>query len=565
MYGKGEIKMRTVIPFKFWSQKILPLVYDDSLSYYEVLCKLKDKINEVILSYEDVQVEIEEFINSPEFEAWLKLYIESRKTEISSLAVIGDSNAEGYGWWGGNVLDKTSENDGYCAVLRELYPDAVIDNYSSTGALLRGSTGNVAKEQCDALIRSQKQYEYIIIQVGMNDLGTIMGNTDNIVGYCPSLKSTAMTIADYSSCVRSLITIINRLRVYSPNAKIIYLVREYQASGSPYLYPMYCAFFKQIFETCYLMNVPILNLETDYINSDQNSSNYFDTIHWNENAYRNYVTPRLIEFINHPVTSGLISNEYMFLCCNVADIFRGESGNAYSANDVLKGALNYIVSDSVYFSFNGTFLLTGLGGTMAHGSITCINPYVVANIKRAVNDRGVTIFKNNDVAEYYIEHISNSPSMSSNTSYSGAEVEGDNENGYGCIPGGQAVFHQAYNDKNGLLARLFTGAKSGQMFSLYNPANNTRNDFFLGGMLGTTGTIALDDQRIQNGVYYVPYTAVANVTKTVPDSLRGGYGYVLIVNRQLTGSGNYSVIFAITLTGVYYMLNYDENWIPLGS
>ena len=35
-------------PMKFWSQKILPLVYDDSLSYYEVLCKVVNKINEII-------------------------------------------------------------------------------------------------------------------------------------------------------------------------------------------------------------------------------------------------------------------------------------------------------------------------------------------------------------------------------------------------------------------------------------------------------------------------------------------------------------------------------------
>lgn len=34
--------------FGFWCQKVLPLVYDDSLSYYEVLCKLKAKLNEVI-------------------------------------------------------------------------------------------------------------------------------------------------------------------------------------------------------------------------------------------------------------------------------------------------------------------------------------------------------------------------------------------------------------------------------------------------------------------------------------------------------------------------------------
>lgn len=37
-----------VRPIKFWSQKVLPLVYDDSLSYYEVLCKFRDKLNELI-------------------------------------------------------------------------------------------------------------------------------------------------------------------------------------------------------------------------------------------------------------------------------------------------------------------------------------------------------------------------------------------------------------------------------------------------------------------------------------------------------------------------------------
>ena len=38
-----------VNPLWFWSNKVLPLVYDNSLSYYEDLCKAKDKINEIIL------------------------------------------------------------------------------------------------------------------------------------------------------------------------------------------------------------------------------------------------------------------------------------------------------------------------------------------------------------------------------------------------------------------------------------------------------------------------------------------------------------------------------------
>lgn len=35
-------------PFKYWCNPILPLVYDDSLSYYETLCKVSQKLNEVI-------------------------------------------------------------------------------------------------------------------------------------------------------------------------------------------------------------------------------------------------------------------------------------------------------------------------------------------------------------------------------------------------------------------------------------------------------------------------------------------------------------------------------------
>lgn len=36
---------------RFWCQKVLPLVYDDSLSYMELLCKVVSKLNEVIETY----------------------------------------------------------------------------------------------------------------------------------------------------------------------------------------------------------------------------------------------------------------------------------------------------------------------------------------------------------------------------------------------------------------------------------------------------------------------------------------------------------------------------------
>lgn len=46
--------MFTLRHFHFWCQKVLPLVYDDSLSYYELLCKVVHYINELIDSDKEI-------------------------------------------------------------------------------------------------------------------------------------------------------------------------------------------------------------------------------------------------------------------------------------------------------------------------------------------------------------------------------------------------------------------------------------------------------------------------------------------------------------------------------
>ena len=46
-------------PFRFWAQKVLPLVYDDSLSYYEMLCKVKDYLNNVISDLTAVEANVD--------------------------------------------------------------------------------------------------------------------------------------------------------------------------------------------------------------------------------------------------------------------------------------------------------------------------------------------------------------------------------------------------------------------------------------------------------------------------------------------------------------------------
>ena len=54
------VKYNELKHFKFWCQKILPLVYDNSLSYYEVLCKVVDYINKLIDDEKSIIAEVEE-------------------------------------------------------------------------------------------------------------------------------------------------------------------------------------------------------------------------------------------------------------------------------------------------------------------------------------------------------------------------------------------------------------------------------------------------------------------------------------------------------------------------
>ena len=60
--------MKTIRPFRFWCQKVLPLVYDDSLSYYELLCKvvaylnsLREDVAEIADLVEKLQRELDHY------------------------------------------------------------------------------------------------------------------------------------------------------------------------------------------------------------------------------------------------------------------------------------------------------------------------------------------------------------------------------------------------------------------------------------------------------------------------------------------------------------------------
>lgn len=66
--------LNSIKELRIWCQKVLPLVYDDSLSYYEVLTKVVNKLNEVIALAQEQNETIEEALSD----------IDTFKTDMTS-------------------------------------------------------------------------------------------------------------------------------------------------------------------------------------------------------------------------------------------------------------------------------------------------------------------------------------------------------------------------------------------------------------------------------------------------------------------------------------------------
>ena len=84
---------------KFWCYKVLPLVYDDSLSYYELLCKVVSKLNELIekyASFDDVVAEIQTAIDAlqKQIDEFDTTYIEKLiKDKLANMVYVWISDA----------------------------------------------------------------------------------------------------------------------------------------------------------------------------------------------------------------------------------------------------------------------------------------------------------------------------------------------------------------------------------------------------------------------------------------------------------------------------------------
>lgn len=69
---------------RFWCQKILPLAYDDSLSYYEFLCKVSNTLNQVIEDINLLPDFIRELVSDERLKEILSELLDQLREQIAS-------------------------------------------------------------------------------------------------------------------------------------------------------------------------------------------------------------------------------------------------------------------------------------------------------------------------------------------------------------------------------------------------------------------------------------------------------------------------------------------------
>jgi hypothetical protein len=114
---------KTLQPFRYWCQKVLPLVYDDSLSYYELLCKVVDYLNKTMEDVETLHgdvtnlhkayVKLQSYVNNYFSTLDVQEEINKKLDEMAKDGTLGNiimGKIANYHTW--NVLDYGVKGDG---------------------------------------------------------------------------------------------------------------------------------------------------------------------------------------------------------------------------------------------------------------------------------------------------------------------------------------------------------------------------------------------------------------------------------------------------------------------
>ena len=331
--------MNNIRPFRFWCQKVLPLVYDDSLSYYELLCKVVNKLNEVITNenelneaFQQLKEWVENYFNSHDFQEMVNNKLDEMakdgtlasliNTEIfgdlnnkvntntenvnnansrldnlgnfkddlrrggNRILFMGDSIAAGFGWWtNGDTSADRGGKEGIMQMWKDAYPNNTYVNTAVNGCCLgSNAAGNSYPKIYDQI--PTDTFDYIFIFCGINDVLNFekQQGASNAVGDMPVLLEP-MGSLQWDSAYNALYSLMATFRQkYGTGNNIFYCI----SPTTDYNYFKYISFFKICKKIVKFFGYNVLDMYDIFPrNNMPNVSGFFyDNIHPNVNGYR---------------------------------------------------------------------------------------------------------------------------------------------------------------------------------------------------------------------------------------------------------------------------------------
>ena len=217
-------------PFRFWCQKVLPLVYDDSLSYYELLCKVVDYLNKTM---EDVGVLEGDVTGLHEAYKKLQGYVNDYFSTLDVQEEINDK------------LDAMAKNGSLTALISPLLPALISDwltkNISPTTPVI-DKTLTISEAGADAKVTGTRllkdgvgySYQYSTLN---NYRGTSNGSSFDLNGssFLDSSHYKDVTLGSNVNLIGFGGTLINNIKNPNTETLDVYCVidlRNQNAVGS---------------------------------------------------------------------------------------------------------------------------------------------------------------------------------------------------------------------------------------------------------------------------------------------------------------------------------------------
>lgn len=135
-------------PFRYWCQKVLPLVYDDSLSYYELLSKILDALNKAMEDVETLNDDVTALYEAyTALQNWVTAYAENLQNWVNNYV---ETFFEGEGIE--NAVDDALDRMVVSGEFGSIVNDKVA---SQINAVVASQLGTVVQGQLPSVVQSQ--------------------------------------------------------------------------------------------------------------------------------------------------------------------------------------------------------------------------------------------------------------------------------------------------------------------------------------------------------------------------------------------------------------------------